>query len=115
MENKNMTENDIINFAFNFRNLINDKNNKINELKAEVRQLQEQLKAVNAELLEPDEIINRKRPVWVKTSNNGDFYALPISNGVISAKMGRYDIRKYRITWVAYSDRPAVDIDASGK
>lgn len=104
---KEMTEIEIKNFAHDFINLINHKDIEINNLKDEIDRLKEQLKSLNPTKMTSKEVATSKRPVWVITKDyKHEFYALPISNGVMSVEGGRYYMDNYEKTWIAYSDRP---------
>lgn len=115
MSNKTteMTENEITNFAFNFMNLIRQKNATITELQTQVKELSNQLRSIKPVRLTKEEVQQVDCPVWVVPGNryqNG-FYALPITGGVISNNGGRYIINNYEKTWVAYSTKPSKEED----
>ncbi len=102
-----MTEFEIANFAHDFINLINKKNNEIGNLNKEISILTEQLKSLNPTKMTYEEVAKSTRPVWVvKINYKDEFYALPILNGVINDKNGKLHMDNYEKTWIAYSDRP---------
>ncbi|HBC94349.1 MAG TPA: hypothetical protein DCZ10_15980 [Pelotomaculum sp.] len=106
-----MTELEINNFAYNFINLINAKNNKIRHLKSEVTRL----RAVVTQQTEPgrrlteEEVREGKQPVYAyHMAQKTIGWVIPLSNliGVISNKKGVYKYSDYGKTWYALSARP---------
>ena len=115
MEELNMSETDIMNFTYNFLNLIGQKDNKIAKLtdeiqilKGTVRQLQNPGKRLSV-----DEIRWAKRPVFCIRIGNvpkriRKFYGIPAEDqsGVIGPKKGIYRYEDYSKTWEAFSEMP---------
>lgn len=107
-----MTELEIMNFAHNFNNLIQAKNNEISYLKSE----NSRLKAAVRQLAEPgkrltvEEIQEGNRPVYcfhMKTGKSS-FWGIPLKDmmGVISNTKGVYRYSDYGKTWYALSAQP---------
>lgn len=117
MERFDMSELEIMNFALNFNNLINQKDGEI----AELSNKNEILKATVSQLLKPgkrlsvEEIKSAKRPVFCRAFNLpkklSEFYALPCEDksGVISPRKGIYRYEDYLKTWEAFSEKPIED------
>lgn len=101
-----MTEQEILNFSYDFINLINEKNNEIWRLKEIIKTLEEQLESIKTRRLAYEEVIYWKRPVWVQTKHKNGFYAIPVTGGVKTGKGGIYGFCNYGITWIAYSEKP---------
>lgn len=112
MVNNEMSEMDIMNFAYNFINLLKKKDNEILELKMEVKRLQEEVRMEVPVELTKDEVINASCPVYVvsKTYSKG-FYALPVLGAVKNAVGGLYHFDHYGKTWIAYSSCPDFDVN----
>lgn len=117
MKEKEMTENEIMNFAYDFTNLIKRKNADICELKNEIKNLREQIRMESPVVLAKEEVGCITCPVWVVPINRfpinlskRGFYALPVNGGVRTAQGGLYRLDNYNKTWVAYSTRPDLDI-----
>ena len=110
-----MTELEIINFAYDFVNIIKEKNTTIQELNRKIQELLEQIRMETPTKLTREEVNSISCPVWVvpQNSKNG-FYALPVNGGVITAEGGRYRLDNYDKTWVAYSTRPVTNINEGG-
>ncbi|OPY64103.1 MAG: hypothetical protein A4E56_00157 [Pelotomaculum sp. PtaU1.Bin065] len=104
-----MTELEIVNFALDFNNLIQQKNNEIAALKSEnirlkaiVRQLEE-----SSRILTEEEIREGERPVYCFHTKQGNagFWGVPLRDrmGVISSTKGIYRYINYGKTWYALS------------
>ena len=109
---KEMTEHEIHNFALNFVNLINDKNNEIGNLRRD----NERLRAAMTQLIEPgrrlteEEVRNGQQPVYAfSTYGTGRVigWVVPLKDGsgVISSTKGVYRYSDYGRTWYALSAR----------
>lgn len=111
---KDMTELEIDNFALNFRNLIDQKNEEISNLKSDNRIMENELIQLRkpGKLLSETEIRQGMRPVFVRHIPHNerfhDFYAVPLEDGtgVIGPTKGVYRYENYLKTWEAFSEKP---------
>lgn len=114
---KEMTEHEIMNFAYDFVNLINAKNHEISNARSE----NQRLRAAIAQLSEPGRRLTEKEiregqlPVYAyhlntpslqKSGAIGWVVSLKDGTGVIGSSKGVYRYNDYGRTWYALSARP---------
>lgn len=113
MEVKDMTELEIDNFALNFKNLIDQKNEEISNLKSDNQIMKNEIIQLRkpGKILSKEEIMFAKHPVYVQqipyNARLQNFYAVPLEDGtgVIGPTKGVYRYENYLKTWEAFSEK----------